>query len=62
MTLTKLERLKIQITKAMAERDILNADYVLKKEALDNTIAELQNEIDNIEAYGDMAVDVKEGE
>ena len=62
MTLTKLERLKIQITKAMAERDILNADYVLKKEALDSTIAELQNEIDNIEAYGDMAVDAEESE
>lgn len=62
MTLTKLERLKIQITKAMAEIDILNADYVLKKEALDSTIAELQNEIDNIEAYGDMAVDAEESE
>ena len=59
MTLTREDRLKIQLTRAMAKRDLLNANYVLEKEALDEDIAKLQNELDNLEAYGDM---VREGE
>ena len=56
MTLTREDRLKIQLTRAMAKRDLLNANYVLEKEALDEDIAKLQNELDNLEAYGDMAL------
>ena len=40
----------------MAEKDVLNADYLLKMEALDEDIAKLQNELDNLETYGDMAL------
>ena len=56
MTLTREDRLKIQLTRAMAKRDLLNANYVIEKEALDEDIAKLQNELDNLEAYGDMAL------
>ena len=56
MTLTREDRLKIQLTRAMAKRDLLNANYVLEKEALDEDIAKLQNELDNLETYGDMAL------
>ena len=56
MTLTREDRLKMQLTRAMAKRDFLNANYVLEKEVLDEDIAKLQNELDNLETYGDMAL------
>lgn len=54
--MTTAERIKTKLVKAMAEKDMLNADYLLKMEILDEDIAKLQNELDNLEAYGDMAL------
>ena len=61
--MTTAERIKTKLVKAMAEKDMLNADYLLKMEILDEGIAKLQNELDNLETYGDMAlVYEREGE
>lgn len=54
--MTTAERIKTKLVKAMAEKDMLNADYLLKMEILDEDIAKLQNELDNLETYGDMAL------
>lgn len=54
--MTTAERIKTKLVKAMAEKDMLNADYLLKMEILDEDIAKLQNELHNIETYGDMAL------
>ena len=54
--MTTAERIKTKLVKAMAEKDMLNADYLLKMEILDEDIAELQNELHNLETYGDMAL------
>ena len=54
--MTTAERIKTKLIKAMAEKDMLNADYLLKMETLDEDIAKLQNELHNIETYGDMAL------
>ena len=54
--MTTAERIKAKLVKAMAEKDMLNADYLLKMEILDEDIAKLQNELDNLETYGDMAL------
>ena len=54
--MTTAERLKTKLVKAMAEKDMLNADYLFKMEILDEDIAKLQNELDNLETYGDMAL------
>ena len=54
--MTTAERIKTKLVKAMAEKDLLNADYLLKMEILDEDIAKLQNELDNLETYGDMAL------
>lgn len=53
--MTTAERIKTKLVKAMAEKDMLNADYLLKMEILDEDIAKLQNELHNLETYGDMA-------
>ena len=54
--MTTVERIKTKLVKAMAEKDMLNADYLLKMEILDEDIAKLQNELHNLETYGDMAL------
>ena len=54
--MTTAERIKTKLVKAMAEKDMLNADYLLKMEILDEDIAKLQNELHNLETYGDMAL------
>lgn len=54
--MTTEERIKTKLVKAMAEKDMLNADYLLKMEILDEDIAKLQNELHNLEAYGYMAL------
>lgn len=54
--MTTAERIKTKLVKAMAEKDMLNADYLLKMEILDEDIARLQNELHNLETYGDMAL------
>ena len=54
--MTTAERIKAKLVKAMAEKDMLNADYLLKMEILDEDIAKLQNELHNLETYGDMAL------
>ena len=60
--MTTAERIKTKLVKAMAEKDMLNADYLLKMEILDEDIAKLQNELDNLETYGDMALVAKQTE
>ena len=54
--MTEKERIKTKLVKAMAKKDVLNADYLLEMEILDEDIAKLQNELYNLEAYGDMAL------
>ena len=54
--MTVAEKIKTKLVKAMAEKDLLNADYLLKMDILDEDIKKLQNELDNLEAYGDMAL------
>ena len=54
--MTEKERIKTKLVKAMAKKDMLNADYLLEMEILDEDIAKLQNELHNLEAYGDMAL------
>lgn len=54
--ITTAERIKTKLVKAMAKKDMLNADYLLEMEILDEDIAKLQNELHNLEAYGDMAL------
>lgn len=54
--MTEKERIKTKLVKAMAKKDMLNADYLLEMEILDEDIAKLQNELHNLETYGDMAL------
>ena len=54
--MTTAEKIKTKLVKAMAEKDMLNADYLLKMEILDEDIAKLQNELHNLETYGGMAL------
>ena len=60
--MTTAERIKTKLVKAMAEKDMLNADYLLKMEILDEDIAKLQNELHNLETYGDMALVAEQAE
>ncbi len=52
----KLDRLKLQRDIAIAEKARIHAEYVLKMDDLNRAIEDMQNDIDNLEAYGDMAV------
>ena len=52
----KLDRLKLQRDIAIAEKARTHAEYVLKMDDLNRAIKDMQNDIDNLEAYGDMAV------
>ena len=52
----KLDRLKLQRDIAIAEKARIHAEYVLKMDDLNRAIENMQNDIDNLQAYGDMAV------
>lgn len=53
--LSEKERIKLQIDKLIAEKDMLKARYILKQDKLSREIESLQVDLENIEIYEEIS-------